>query len=112
MHRARVAWACEQRRHPTYRKYRRHGDHPHHGQQPAPTQGRACCARQVRRFEQPRRPDAADEVLDAAGMLVLPGFVQAHLHLCQTLLRGQADDMGLLDWLNTITGLEYDRDGS
>jgi 5-methylthioadenosine/S-adenosylhomocysteine deaminase len=48
----------------------------------------------------------ADRVIDAAGMLVLPGFVQAHLHLCQTLLRGQADDMGLLDWLNTITGLE------
>jgi 5-methylthioadenosine/S-adenosylhomocysteine deaminase len=48
----------------------------------------------------------ADRVIDAAGMLVLPGFVQAHLHLCQTLLRGQADDIGLLDWLNTITRLE------
>jgi 5-methylthioadenosine/S-adenosylhomocysteine deaminase len=48
----------------------------------------------------------ADRVLKAEGMLVLPGLVQAHLHLCQTLLRGQADDMGLLDWLNTITGLE------
>lgn len=48
----------------------------------------------------------ADKVIDASGMLVLPGFVQAHLHLCQTLLRGQADDMGLMDWLDTITGLE------
>jgi 5-methylthioadenosine/S-adenosylhomocysteine deaminase len=48
----------------------------------------------------------ADEVIDAAGLLVLPGFVQSHLHLCQTLLRGQADDMPLLDWLNRITSLE------
>ena len=29
-----------------------------------------------------------DEVIDATGQLVLPGFVQAHLHLCQTLFRG------------------------
>lgn len=48
----------------------------------------------------------ADKVIDASGMLVLPGMVQAHLHLCQTLLRGQADDRGLMDWLNTITSLE------
>jgi 5-methylthioadenosine/S-adenosylhomocysteine deaminase len=45
-------------------------------------------------------------VIDAAGMLVLPGFVQAHLHLCQSLFRGQADDVGLMEWLDTITGLE------
>ncbi len=48
----------------------------------------------------------ADKVIDAAGMLVLPGFVQAHLHLCQSLFRGQADDVGLMEWLDTITGLE------
>lgn len=54
----------------------------------------------------PRLDEPADKVIDATGMLVLPGFVQSHLHLCQTLFRGQADDMGLLDWLNTITGLE------
>lgn len=48
----------------------------------------------------------ATKIIDATGMLVLPGFVQSHIHLCQSLLRGQADDMGLLAWLNTITGLE------
>jgi 5-methylthioadenosine/S-adenosylhomocysteine deaminase len=48
----------------------------------------------------------AEKVINANGRLVLPGLVQAHLHLCQSLLRGQADDMGLLDWLDTITGLE------
>jgi 5-methylthioadenosine/S-adenosylhomocysteine deaminase len=41
----------------------------------------------------------ADHVIDAKGQVLLPGFVQAHVHLCQTLFRGQADDMVLLDWL-------------
>jgi 5-methylthioadenosine/S-adenosylhomocysteine deaminase len=41
----------------------------------------------------------ADEVIDATGCAVLPGFVQTHIHLCQTLLRGAADDLSLLDWL-------------
>lgn len=38
-------------------------------------------------------------VLDAAGAAVIPGFVQAHVHLCQALFRGMADDLPLLDWL-------------
>ena len=41
----------------------------------------------------------ADIVIDAAGCAVLPGFVQTHIHLCQTLFRGAADDLPLLDWL-------------
>jgi 5-methylthioadenosine/S-adenosylhomocysteine deaminase len=41
----------------------------------------------------------ADTVIEAAGRLVLPGFVQTHVHLCQTLFRGQADDMDVVDWL-------------
>src|SRR5712691_7238714 len=40
-----------------------------------------------------------DEVIDANGCAVLPGFVQTHLHLCQTLFRGAADDLALIDWL-------------
>jgi cytosine/adenosine deaminase-related metal-dependent hydrolase len=39
------------------------------------------------------------ERLDARGHWVLPGFVQAHLHLCQTLLRNGPDDLELLPWL-------------
>lgn len=42
---------------------------------------------------------SGDEVLDARGDLVIPGLVQAHVHLCQTLFRGMADDLELLDWL-------------
>jgi len=37
--------------------------------------------------------------IDAGGALVLPGFVQTHIHLCQTLFRGLADDLPLLAWL-------------
>ena len=42
---------------------------------------------------------SAAHVLDAAGRYLLPGFVQTHVHLCQTLFRGFADDLTLLDWL-------------
>jgi cytosine/adenosine deaminase-related metal-dependent hydrolase len=41
----------------------------------------------------------ADTVIDATGCAVLPGFVQTHIHLCQTLFRGFADDLSLIDWL-------------
>jgi 5-methylthioadenosine/S-adenosylhomocysteine deaminase len=40
-------------------------------------------------------------VIDAAGAYLLPGFVQTHIHLCQTLFRGYADDLALLPWLFT-----------
>jgi cytosine/adenosine deaminase-related metal-dependent hydrolase len=41
----------------------------------------------------------ADKTIDATGKTLIPGFVQTHLHLCQTLFRGQSDDLELLDWL-------------
>jgi len=40
-------------------------------------------------------------VLDARGCAIIPGFVQAHIHLCQALMRGMADDLPLLEWLRT-----------
>ncbi|HET6615802.1 MAG TPA: 5'-deoxyadenosine deaminase [Dehalococcoidia bacterium] len=40
-------------------------------------------------------------VIDAQGDYLLPGFVQTHVHLCQTIFRGYADDMPLLQWLKT-----------
>src|SRR2546423_3656362 len=43
--------------------------------------------------------DSADVVIDASGCAVLPGFIQTHIHLCQTLFRGAADDLSLIDWL-------------
>lgn len=51
-------------------------------------------------------PDAAGHasqgplrVIDARGCAVMPGLVQVHVHLCQTLFRGEADDLPLLAWL-------------
>ena len=41
----------------------------------------------------------ADRVIDARGGLVMPGLIQAHVHLCQTLFRGVAEDLPLLPWL-------------
>jgi len=41
----------------------------------------------------------SEKVIDCTGMVVIPGLVQAHIHLCQTLFRGLADDLPLEDWL-------------
>jgi 5-methylthioadenosine/S-adenosylhomocysteine deaminase len=55
--------------------------------------------------------EQACPVIDAAGAFVLPGFVQTHVHLCQTLFRGMADDLSLMDWLkNRIWPLEAAHD--
>src|SRR2546430_8766409 len=43
--------------------------------------------------------DTVNEVIEAHGCAVLSGFVQTHIHLCQTLFRGAADDLALIDWL-------------
>ena len=42
---------------------------------------------------------SADVVIDASGCAIIPGFIQTHIHLCQTLFRGAADDLALIDWL-------------
>lgn len=42
---------------------------------------------------------SAERVINAAGGYLLPGFIQTHIHLCQTLFRGYADDLPLLEWL-------------
>lgn len=41
------------------------------------------------------------KVIDLSGRWLMPGFVQSHIHLVQTLFRGLADDLQLLDWLRT-----------
>src|SRR5437773_9358609 len=46
-----------------------------------------------------RRRTGADKVIDCSGLVVIPGLIQAHIHLCQTLFRGLADDLPLEQWL-------------
>jgi cytosine/adenosine deaminase-related metal-dependent hydrolase len=48
--------------------------------------------------EEPSQSAAASS-LNATGLVVVPGLVQAHLHLCQTLFRGLAEAQPLLAWL-------------
>ena len=45
------------------------------------------------------RPKPGAKVLSVDDQFVLPGFIQTHIHLCQALFRGCADDLKLLDWL-------------
>jgi len=44
-------------------------------------------------------PAPGARVLEAAGCAVLPGLVQGHVHLGQTLFRGLAEERRLLAWL-------------
>ncbi|MBU0677116.1 MAG: amidohydrolase family protein [Verrucomicrobia bacterium] len=53
----------------------------------------------------------AESVVDAEGNLVMPGLIQTHIHLCQTIFRGAAEDLQLLPWLkNYIWPLEASHD--
>jgi 8-oxoguanine deaminase len=49
-------------------------------------------------------PDTADEILDLAGYIVLPGLVNTHHHFYQTLTRAvpAAQDANLFNWLKTL----------
>ena len=44
------------------------------------------------------------EVIDCAGAIVIPGMVNTHTHLFQTLLKGLGDDMVLKQWFTCMTG--------
>jgi 5-methylthioadenosine/S-adenosylhomocysteine deaminase len=45
------------------------------------------------------KPVPGDDVLDAAGMALLPGLVNGHTHAAMTLMRGYGDDLPLMQWL-------------
>lgn len=49
-----------------------------------------------------RFPEA--EVIDCKGHIVMPGMVNTHTHLFQTLLKGLGDDMVLKKWFTCMTG--------
>ncbi len=43
---------------------------------------------------------AAREVIDARGMVAMPGLVNTHCHAAMTLLRGAAEDVAVGSWFN------------
>ncbi len=56
----------------------------------------------------------AKEVLDATGLLVMPGLINTHTHLPMTLLRGIAEDVDLQGFLEKVWAEEariMDREG-
>ena len=52
----------------------------------------------------PMEKRAGEQILDAAGCLLMPGLVNAHTHLYQVLLRAVWEDLPLLPWLKRIYG--------
>jgi len=47
-----------------------------------------------------RRQRRAEQRISAKGMAVIPGLIDTHMHLAQSLLRGCADDLSLVEWLS------------
>ncbi|MDP7079464.1 MAG: amidohydrolase [Candidatus Undinarchaeales archaeon] len=44
-------------------------------------------------------PDKVDEVVDASRRIVIPGLINTHSHTGMSFMRGFADDMALMPWL-------------
>jgi 5-methylthioadenosine/S-adenosylhomocysteine deaminase len=42
---------------------------------------------------------SGQEVYQLDDLVITPGFIQSHVHLCQTLFRNLSDDLELLEWL-------------
>jgi 5-methylthioadenosine/S-adenosylhomocysteine deaminase len=42
-----------------------------------------------------------ERVIDGSNKVAMPGFVNTHTHAAMTLLRGYADDLPLMEWLET-----------
>ena len=49
------------------------------------------------------------QIIDATGMVLMPGFINCHTHLPMQLLRGYADDLKLQEWLNDYIFPREDR---
>jgi 5-methylthioadenosine/S-adenosylhomocysteine deaminase len=45
------------------------------------------------------KPETGDDVLDAAGGLLVPPLINGHTHAAMTLFRGYGDDLPLMRWL-------------
>lgn len=48
----------------------------------------------------PAEPPHAAEVIDARGMVAMPGLINTHSHAAMTFLRGAAEDVAMAHWFN------------
>ncbi|KGA98707.1 ethylammeline chlorohydrolase [Alkalihalobacillus alcalophilus ATCC 27647 = CGMCC 1.3604] len=53
----------------------------------------------IKKIAQHIEVEQVDEFINGTNKTVIPGFVQTHIHLCQTVFRGKGDDLELMDWL-------------
>lgn len=52
--------------------------------------------------------DKATHRIDAGGMILFPGFINTHIHIFQSFLKGLGADHRLIEWLN-LSALPYGR---
>lgn len=52
------------------------------------------------------RRGSAARTIDCAGQAILPGLIDCHVHTCQQLARGLADDIPVRAWLEKIVAFE------
>jgi len=45
---------------------------------------------------------SSSKIINGENKILMPGLVNTHCHSVQTLLRGKADDLALLDWLKEV----------
>ena len=55
----------------------------------------------IKDSEVTKAKDSAKEVLDGKGQLAAPGLVNTHTHIAMGLFRNYADDLELMEWLET-----------
>src|SRR5688572_29555969 len=46
------------------------------------------------------------QVIDARGMLAIPGLINTHAHVPMVIFRGLAEDVNIVDWFNEMWQLE------
>jgi 5-methylthioadenosine/S-adenosylhomocysteine deaminase len=82
---------------------------------------RLCCTRRdilingdrIAKIEKKIMPAGNETIIDARGMMAMPGFVDCHSHLMQTFCKGYLDDYPITQWLVrmfTIEDLMNDED--
>ncbi len=51
----------------------------------------------------------AEEIIDASGQIVMPGLINSHVHLFQTLIRGLSYNRPLIPWLEEVAFPVYEK---
>ena len=50
--------------------------------------------------------ETLDKIIDANGMVVMPGLINAHSHVAMSVFRGYKDELGLMNWLQEMWKVE------